>query len=193
MPPLEGPTTKNTQLCTRGFGGKKEIKIFKKKLKNKRIKVWSINIFYCFIKDTSFPQVCGGEEPSLVPSGRGPDLLELPAACPLQLLRQQHKDQQSGEGKQCLNLATKQFGPCRRSEKQESLFQYVSFANLWLCRMIFPENFCVCSVDFLCLIFQKRLKSNVFFFIFVIKKFCQSMSVCIYLLIFIQQSGHVQS
>ena len=29
MPQLEGPTTKNIQLCTRGFGEKKENKIFK--------------------------------------------------------------------------------------------------------------------------------------------------------------------
>ena len=39
MPQLEGPTTKNIQLCTRGFGDKKEKnkiqrKILKKKKKN---------------------------------------------------------------------------------------------------------------------------------------------------------------
>ena len=38
MPQLEGPTTENTQLCTRGFGEKKgKNKIFKKKTK----KTWT--------------------------------------------------------------------------------------------------------------------------------------------------------
>ena len=43
MPQLEGPTTKNIQLCTGGFGEKKEkiksLKKIKKNKKNKKLEI----------------------------------------------------------------------------------------------------------------------------------------------------------
>ena len=48
MPQLEGPTTKNTQLCTRGFGRKRKNKIFKMKMEEQRVK--ALDTKNCYIK-----------------------------------------------------------------------------------------------------------------------------------------------